>query len=160
MDRIHTDAGAALKRAQDVMKATYDKRKADAVVYKPGDKVWLEGTNISTKRPAKKLDNKHYGPFVVEKKVGEASYKLKLPKTWNPVHPVFNETLLSPYRRPQFAGQSTDTRPPPVIVDGHREYEIEVIQDSRVNRSGVFQYLVKWKGYPNSECTWEPESVF
>jgi hypothetical protein len=42
------------------MKATYDKRKADAVVYKPGDKVWLEGTNISTKRPAKKLDDKLY----------------------------------------------------------------------------------------------------
>jgi hypothetical protein len=35
------------------MKATYDKRKADAVVYKPGDKVCLEGTNISTKQPAK-----------------------------------------------------------------------------------------------------------
>ena len=36
------------------------------------------------------------------------------------------------------------------------EYEVEAIISHR--RSGKGQaYLVKWKGYPTSENTWEPE---
>ena len=32
--------------------------------YKPGDLVWLEGTNIETQQPAKKLDHLQHGPFI------------------------------------------------------------------------------------------------
>jgi hypothetical protein len=35
--------------------------------------------------------------------------------------------------------------PPPVIVEGEEEYEVECIEDSRLFRR-QFQYLVKWKG--------------
>ena len=48
MDRIRTDAGAALKRAQEDMKRAYNRHCKDSVAYKSGDKVWLEGTNITT----------------------------------------------------------------------------------------------------------------
>ncbi len=66
------------------------------------NKVWLEGTNLSTDRPMKKLDNKHFGPFKVIKKVGTSSYKLQIPHTWKSIHSVFNEALLTPYHKPQF----------------------------------------------------------
>lgn len=33
-----------------------------------GDKVWLVTTNIRTKRPMKKLDNKKVGPFTISEK--------------------------------------------------------------------------------------------
>ena len=47
-------------------------------------------------------------------------------------------------------------RPPPDLIEEQPEYEVEAIISHR--RSGKGQaYLVKWKGYPTSENTWEPE---
>jgi hypothetical protein len=43
--------------------------------------------------------------------------------------------------------------PPPVIVEGEEEYEVERIEDSRIFRRQL-QFLVKWKGY--DEMSWEP----
>jgi hypothetical protein len=39
--------------------------------------------------------------------------------------------------------------------DGHIEYVVECIRDSRVRR-GRLEYLVHWEGYPREEDTWEP----
>ncbi|KAG5633562.1 hypothetical protein H0H81_006836 [Sphagnurus paluster] len=44
--------------------------------------------------------------------------------------------------------------PPPIIVDGVPELEVEKILDSRWYKDGL-QYLVKWQGQPNEESTWE-----
>ena len=49
--------------------------------------------------------------------------------------------------------------PPPVIVDGEPEYEVDEILDSRVFRKKL-QYLVSWKGYDISEHSWEPVENF
>ncbi len=39
----------------------------------------------------KKLNDKHFGPFKVIKKVGASFYKLQIPCTWKSIHPVFNK---------------------------------------------------------------------
>jgi len=39
------------------------------------------------------------------------------------------------------------------LVNQEEEYEVEKILDSAY-RHGILRYLVKWKGYPNSEATW------
>ena len=50
---------------------------------------------------------------------------------------------------------SSDLRPPPDLVDNAEEYEVEKILDSRkFGRGCKLQYLVKWKGYPDSENQW------
>jgi hypothetical protein len=36
-----------------------------------------------------------------------------------------------------------------------REYEVEEVMAYRCLNGRVF-YLVKWAGYPQSKCTWEP----
>ena len=41
------------------------------------------------------------------------------------------------------------------LKDGSTGYEVEKLLKRR-RRGGRYQYLVKWLGYPKSECTWEP----
>jgi len=88
-------------------------------------------------------------------KVGPSAQELKLPDTWK-VHPTFNERLLKPWVPPQTEIQQEDPPPPPELIDNDVEYEVEEVLDSRMYRRKL-QYLVKWKGYPHEDNTWEPE---
>src|SRR5712672_3555612 len=63
---------------------------------KQGKMVWLDAWNLKTYRPSKKLDQKKLGPFRILEKIRQGSYRLQLPKSWNRVHPVFNEASCSP----------------------------------------------------------------
>ena len=78
------------------------------------------------------------------------------------IHPVFHVSKLRPYFEDHGDFVRPDElRPPPMIVDGRNEYEVERIIDRRVRRYGRnerVEYLIKWKGYDNYENTWEPLS--
>src|SRR6202040_4155824 len=157
MEKIREKTESALKRSQETMKKNYDRKRSQAREYRAGDKVWLEGTNIRTDRPTGKLDDKRHGPFEVIKKEGKSVYRLRLPTTWKKIHLVFNESLLTPFVPANFPSQKKLEPPPPIIVEGEEEYEVEELMDSKVVR-GKIKYLVKWKGYPDkADCTGEPE---
>ena len=48
------------------------------------------------------------------------------------------------------------TRPPPDLIDGEPEYEVEKILDEKAQGRGrKTHFLVKWKGYPTSDNSWE-----
>jgi Chromo (CHRromatin Organisation MOdifier) domain len=86
--------------------------------------------------------------------VSPVAYKLALTPGTN-AHPVFHSDLLRPHF-PDATGHRIPKAPEPVVVNGQVEYLVETILDSRMVRSKT-QYLVKWKGYPIYESTWEPE---
>ena len=65
------------------------------------------------------------------------------------IHPVFHISLLEP--APQNAKPDNTIE----IEDEDPEYEVEEILDSRIINNNI-EYLVKWKGYPPEENTWEP----
>ena len=88
------------------------------------------------------------------KKVSEVSFKLKLPKNIT-IHPVVHVSSLEPYYEDN-KFKRKQSSPPPIIVNDNEEYELEEILDQR-KHYGKIQYLIKWKGYPLSESSWEPE---
>ncbi|CAM6105455.1 unnamed protein product [Calypogeia fissa] len=52
------------------------------------------------------------------------------------------------------------SRPDAFLVEDVEEYEVEAILDHRYKRrlgKQLLEYLVKWTGYDQAECTWEPE---
>ena len=92
---------------------------------------------------------------MVLEKVGTSAYHLNLLVTWR-IHPIFNETLLTPYEEGAFPNQEKDKHPPPELIDNHDQYEVEEILKSQKCRCRI-QYLVKWAGYPHEDNTWEPK---
>jgi hypothetical protein len=57
---------------------------------------------------------------------------LKLPLQWKQkkIHPVFHASLLSPYKETEVHGANFP-EPPPDLVEGEEEYEVEQVLDSR-----------------------------
>src|SRR5262249_21295761 len=91
------------------------------------------------------------GKFQILERISPQAYKLKLPPSMK-VHPVFHISLLEPTATDPLLGQ-VQPSPPPVVVEGEEEFEVDEILDSRL-RYRRLQYLVKWTG--DYQPTWEP----
>ena len=81
MKRIRTaidEAKSIICKAQDNMKRYYNQCRTLALVFNPGDKVFLNASDIQTTRPLQKLLHRQLGPFVVEQRIGPMAYHLKL----------------------------------------------------------------------------------
>ena len=152
MKERHEEARAALVKSQEEIKRQMDKNRKEAEKYRVGDKVLISTKDFSAKlmkRATKKLMEKFIGPYVVKKIVSENAVELELPVSLR-VYPVVNVRRLVKYRE-QVEGQKK-IPPPPVKVDGEKEYEVEKILD-RQEKRGKIRYLVKWKGYMAEENT-------
>ena len=68
MQTIHVQAHEALEQTRESMSKYYNRKVKQQPDIKVGDQVMLNGKNIRTKRPAKKLSPKLYGPFKVFEK--------------------------------------------------------------------------------------------
>ena len=58
MSKVWEEVEASLKMAVETMKQFYNQIKGESIQYKKGDKVQLGATNVITKYPMKKPDNK------------------------------------------------------------------------------------------------------
>lgn len=55
MQQVREETRLALEEAAALMKQYYDRKRGPSQEYNPGDKVMLEGVNISSTKPMKKL---------------------------------------------------------------------------------------------------------
>lgn len=140
-------------RAQRIQEESANKNRTPAPRYRLGDKVFLSTRHILTKRPSKKFDWKHIGPYSIKRIVNPYTYELELPRSMK-IHPVFHVSLLSPEAGNPLPGQQ-QAPPPPVEIEGEEEWEVEDILNSR-RRGGKFEYLVRYTGY--DEAYWQPLS--
>ena len=135
-------------------------RNKDTLKYKVRDQVWLEGCHLHTHQPTMKLAPRRHGPFRIIQVMSPVNYHLELPMQWS-IHPVFHIDLLTPYCETPTHSPNYQC-PPPDLVDREEEYEVEKILDSQwFGRRHKLQYLVKWKGYPDSENQWvDKDDIF
>ena len=151
LEKVRLEAAAAHELARQ--------RMAERITrgfkpFKKGQKVWLEAKNLRFLMDHKKLAMKRQGPFEIIEVLGPLTYRLQLPSQWK-IHPVFHATLLTPYCENDTHGPNY-TFPPPDLIEGEEEYEVEAIKAHKRSR-GRMTYHVKWKGYPDAESSWEPE---
>jgi hypothetical protein len=147
--RAREDAHKFILQAQ----ARWAQSKKEGRTFKEGDQVWLEGRNLHLDQPSAKLAPKRHGPFIIKRVLSPITYQLTLPHQWK-IHDVFHVDLLTPYIETDFHGPNY-TRPPPDLIDGEEEYEIEsILKSRRYGRGRKVQYLVKWKGYTDSDNEW------
>ena len=85
-------------------------------------------------------------------KIGTSAYKLDLPASMR-IHNTFHISLLELYNDNKLPSQRSEP-PPPIIIEGEPEYELEEISDSRLHYNKL-QYRAKWTGYsPGHDKTW------
>ncbi len=145
-----------LLAAQERMKAVVDKGR-QLREFEVGDEVLLSTKHLKLKGPScKKLLPRYVGPFTVLQRIGPSAYKLKLLPSMK-VHPVFNVSLLAPYRH-----DGRYQPPPPVLnLEGELEYEVSRILDHRMRgrgRNAKTEYKIRWLGQGPEHDTWEAES--
>src|SRR6266571_6821296 len=69
---------------------------------------------------------------------------------------VYRFMTLTPYKETELHRWNY-TRPTPDLIDGEEEYKVEEVQKAhRQGRGRKLHYLIKWKGFPTSDSTWEP----
>uniref|UniRef100_A0A0W0FG09 Reverse transcriptase-rnase h-integrase n=1 Tax=Moniliophthora roreri TaxID=221103 RepID=A0A0W0FG09_MONRR len=148
LKRVREETASLLELARQQM-IRREKQKLD--VFEEGQKVWLEAKNLAMGYPSKKLALKREGPFKVLKVLGPVMYRLDLPHQWK-IHSVFHAALLSPFKQTEAHGPSF-TEPPPDLIEGFEEYEVEAVVGHRPKKRPR-EFLVSYTGYDSSHNRW------
>jgi hypothetical protein len=153
-----------VKKAQDNQQRHANQHRSDRQ-YDVGQKVWLSTADLRLRMTiTPKLTQRWIGPFTIKRKLSPLNYELDLPSSFS-IHPVFHISKLRLHRESERFDShrpSPPARPPPEIIEQEEEYEVEAIRNHRQRRwhgRMYKQYLVKWKGYPEWENTWEWEDT-
>ena len=163
--RLHRDLELAkehLLKAQQRQAHHADRHRRE-VIFKVGDEVLLSTAHlkmIGNGDRAAKFAYKYIGPFKIKRVVNNNAYELELPPQLE-IHPVLNISRLKAYHDGRLAfplRTRVDSRPPPAVTstDGD-EYEVESILAKRGSGART-EYLVRWRGWPTWEATWERRS--
>ena len=152
MKDLHDDLRTAIQKRNETMQTQVNQHRKEAPDFQIGDKVYLSTRNLRIKKGlTKKLDQTRIGPFQIKDSKGRNAFELELPADAR-IHPVFNVQLLEP-ANPDTPVQTT------MQHESYEETEFEV--ERIVNHRKILgntELLIKWKGYPESENTWEPEA--
>ena len=76
MESALTEVKAALVKSKDDMAKYYDQKRTPALDYQPGDKVYLDASDIQMVRPSRKLSHQRLSPFPIIRKVRNSAYCL------------------------------------------------------------------------------------
>ena len=138
VEHVHTEAQQVIKDKQVKQKKTQN--NAHNITNEPlkiGSKVYIKSLKIQGK-----LKPKYHGEYTIVGKTNNGNYLLEN---------HLGVRLSQSYPLSQLKAVDKDE------TDDH--YEVEKILDHKIWR-GKIEYFVKWKGYPDSECSWVKEKDF
>jgi hypothetical protein len=125
------DARLLLLKRQETQKKYADQHRREER-YAVGDEVMLSTAQLPA-RYRGKLSDPYTGPFRVVAVKGDVNVELELPPAMKRIHPVFHVDRLKRYVRSavEWPGREQQDRPPPVLMDGEEEWEVERIVGKR-----------------------------
>jgi len=112
---------SAIHKTQEDMTWYYNQKRTLASVFKLGDQIYLDASDIKTTRPSPKLSHCRLGPFKIERQVGLLAYHLKLSHRMRQLHPVFNVVKLSATLEDPIPERKPQALPSPIVVNGKEE---------------------------------------
>ena len=152
VDNRTKEAAEKRKQAKEALNEAAQTTPPDS--YQIRDKVWPEAKHLTLPYQTPKLTPKCHGPFTFTKKVSPVTYQFKLPVAWT-IHDIFHTSLLTPYRETT-EHRTNYMRPPSDLIEDTKEYEVEaIVNHHHFGHKQQLQYLIKWKGYPDADNTWE-----
>ena len=127
--------------------------------FKVGDEVYLKlrpyRQRSLARKKCEKLAPKYYGPYKITEEIGAVAYRLMLPPEAS-IHNVFH---ISQLKLKLGSQQAVQHQQPRLTEEFELQLWPETVLGVRWNRElGGNEWLIKWKGLPDSETTWE--SVF
>ena len=129
MKKVHEEARAALKKAQEDMKKQVDRRQKEMEDWKKGDKVMLSTKDLVFKeRLARKLVDQYVGPYTIEDVVSTNIVKLQLPISIR-IYLVVNVSQIVQYK--EQVGEQKKEEEKPIEVEGVEEWEVEKILNKK-----------------------------
>jgi hypothetical protein len=155
-------ARSAILKSQETQ-AKYGNEKRRDVSFNKGDQVLLSSRKLKVplaENAKLKLQPCFYGPFKVLQVVTPVTYKLELPASFK-THPVIHAKYLKEYvhgteifpDRPEYIPP-----PPPEVIEGEEHFEVECFR-GHTGSGNRLRFLVKWKGYPESQNEYRPFSA-
>jgi hypothetical protein len=96
------------------------------------------------------------------KEVWENAYEIELPDGIG-ISPIFNISDLYPYKAEEAGADNEQTevqwdKQMPVAERPQMERILDKRVSRRTRRKEYFEYLVKWKGHPVEDASWEDEA--
>jgi hypothetical protein len=108
------------------------------------------------KSGAENLKPRFYGLYRIIRRVGEVAYELELPYG-SQIHNVFHISWLKKAMG-QFINILEEL--PPLDEEGQLELVLEEVlefQERRLRRRVIRECLIRWRGLPLEDATWESE---
>jgi len=131
MKNVQEEAKAALQKVQKDMKWYADRERGEIEEYRVGNLVLLSTKDLKyqmTGRRTKKFTEHFVGPYKVKAIISSNAIELELPSMVR-IHLVVNVSRVQRYKS-QVEGQKKEV-PPPVIIEGEEEWEVEKIINKR-----------------------------
>ena len=138
VERTHPEIQTKIQEKQDKQKKTQDTRNnVTTQLIAPGASVYIKSLKLQGK-----LQPKYHGPYLVKGRTNTGNYTLENNRgtTMRRAYTLSELKLVTPE-----------------APDG--SYVVEEIRDHRT-RHGHLEYFVKWKDYPEHDCSWVKESSF